>query len=394
MRWSILVTDGEQRSALASVRSLGRAGHTVHVCSSRERSLAGASRYCASETKVPNSLREPDAFADALVQLARTVRADVLLPITEASLLAALPHRERFECALPFPSAAQFSAICDKALVLAAGAAHGIAVPQQRSLDSARRANDRDQGLSFPVVLKPSRSVAGPAAHRTKASVLYASNERELHDTLCRLAPETFPILAQERIEGPGFAISVLMWNGELRAAFAHRRVREKPPSGGVSVLRESIPLDADLVDRSVALLRDFAWQGVAMVEFKLDTRRNVPFLMEINGRLWGSLQLAIDAGVDFPLLLVHAAMGVPREPVLSYEVGVRTRWELGDVDHLLAVLRHSRERLNLPRAAPGKLRSIGDFVRAFGAGNRQEVLRADDPRPFLREALDWIARR
>ena len=37
------------------------------------------------------------------------------------------------------------------------------------------------------------------------------------------------------------------------------------------------------------------------MVEFKHDERDGVPKLMEINGRFWGSLQLAIDAGVDFP---------------------------------------------------------------------------------------------
>ena len=40
------------------------------------------------------------------------------------------------------------------------------------------------------------------------------------------------------------------------------------------------------------------------MVEFKLDARDGVAKLMEINGRFWGSLQLAVDAGVDFPAIL------------------------------------------------------------------------------------------
>jgi predicted ATP-grasp superfamily ATP-dependent carboligase len=394
VRLSIVVTDGEQRAALATVRSLGRAGHTVHVCSSRGRSLAGASRYCVTQVQLPDPLGAPDAFAEALVRFCGDVRADVLLPISEAALLAVLPQRERFGCAIPFPSAEWFAAICDKERVLESASAHGLAIPRQHVLQSPAQLTALDGRLQFPVVLKPSRSVAGPASQRSKATVRYASDESELRRTLRDLLPQAFPILLQERIEGPGCAISVLMWNGELRAAFAHRRLREKPPSGGVSVLRESIPLDADLLRHSVALLRDFAWQGVAMVEFKVDARSGTPYLMEINGRLWGSVQLAIDAGVDFPLLLVEAAMGSEPKPLPEYPAGVRTRWELGDLDHLLAILRHSRGSLNLAPSAPGRLQALREFLLGFGPSIHHEVLRADDPGPFFREAVDWLWRR
>jgi predicted ATP-grasp superfamily ATP-dependent carboligase len=59
-------------------------------------------------------------------------------------------------------------------------------------------------------------------------------------------------------------------------------------------------------------LLGQFDWQGVAMVEFKVEANTGTPYLLEVNGRFWGSLQLAIDAGVDFPALLVDAATGKP----------------------------------------------------------------------------------
>jgi predicted ATP-grasp superfamily ATP-dependent carboligase len=394
MPWSVLVTDGSERAALATVRSLGRAGHAVHVCSSRERSLAGASRYCASETRLPPPLGAPDAFVDGLAALADRVSADILLPVTEASLLAVLPRRDRFTCVIPFPSADQFTAICDKALVLRSAAAHGIAVPKQVSVGTAAEAAKVDGAFAFPVVLKPSRSVSGPASARSKFSVRYAMDATAADQQLSAMPREAFPVLVQERIEGPGFAISMLVWDGELRAAFAHRRIREKPPSGGVSVLREGVPLDPELLRRSVALLGDFDWQGVAMVEFKLDRRTGTPYLMEINGRLWGSLQLAVDAGVDFPVLLVDAAMGVRDDPVLTYDTAVRTRWELGDLDHLLLILRRSPVELNLPPGSPRRLATVAAFVRAFGPGNRREVFRFSDPAPFLREAMDWLARR
>ena len=159
-----------------------------------------------------------------------------------------------------------------------------------------------------------------------------------------------FPLLLQERVVGPGVGIFLLIWDGVLRATFAHRRLREKPPSGGVSVYRESIAADPALVERSRQLLAHFGWQGVAMVEYKVDERTGIPVLMEINGRFWGSLQLAVDAGVDFPRLLIDCAEGKPtRRTRRRITVGSRLRWWWGDVDQLLLRLRHSGADLGLP---------------------------------------------
>jgi predicted ATP-grasp superfamily ATP-dependent carboligase len=250
-----------------------------------------------------------------------------------------------------------------------------------------------DGELHFPIVVKPVRSVADTGSTRVKSGAAHARDQTTLNAVLSRIPSEAYPVLLQERVIGAGIGVFVLLWNGELRAAFAHRRIREKPPSGGVSVLSESIALDPDLLARSVALLRDFDWRGVAMVEYKLDERTGTPYLMEVNGRFWGSLQLAIDAGVDFPNLLVAAACGEPTPPVADYKVGVRLRWEWGDVDNLLLRLRRSASALALPRGSPGRLKGIVDFARALGPGTRGEVFRLDDPRPFFRETVNWFRR-
>jgi glycosyltransferase involved in cell wall biosynthesis/predicted ATP-grasp superfamily ATP-dependent carboligase len=388
---SILITDGEQRAALAAVRSLGRAGYRVHVCSATSHSLAGKSRYCATESRVPDPLSEPSGFVARLAEIAASVEANVLLPVSEAALLAVLPAREHFGCAIPFASADSFDRICDKHQVLKMARTRGIAVPLQTELYAFPNDLEAVARLDFPLVVKPARSVSGPESGRIKNAVSYAHDESELRDKLRCLSKETYPVLLQELVVGPGIGISLLMWNGELRAAFAHRRIREKPPSGGVSVLRESIPLDQELLARSVALLRDFDWQGVAMLEYKIDTATGTPYLMEINGRLWGSLQLAIDSGVDFPVLLVRAALGVPSPPIVEYPKGVRSRWEWGDVDNLLAVLFHSSAALALPAGHPGRVGAIREFVWPSGYRTHAEVLRLNDPLPFIRESMNWI---
>lgn len=395
MKRRVLVTDGEQRAALAVVRSLGRAGYEVYVCSDRSSSIAGASRYCAGSYQVADPLRDPAGFLSDLMRVTVATKADVLLPVTEAALLPVLPNRERFNCVIPFPSAGAFESICDKSMVLKAAAAQGLSVPGQMELAHAGDSATLSGGPQFPLVLKPSRSVAGKEGERVRAGVSYVASTNDLRQALTNIPANAYPVLMQQRINGSGFGISVLVWDGELIAAFAHRRIREKPPSGGVSVLRESIPLDQDLLSRSLALLREFNWQGVAMVEYKQDARSRVPYLMEINGRLWGSLQLAIDAGVDFPKLLVELALGAHPAPVTTYEVGVRSRWEWGDVDHLLATVLHPSKFAGFSDTGRyPRLHALAGFIRGFGQRNRAEVFRRDDPGPILRETVDWFRRR
>jgi predicted ATP-grasp superfamily ATP-dependent carboligase len=387
----VIVTDGEQRAALAVVRSLGRAGWRVGVCSSRRHALAGASRFARWQTQVADPLAEPAAFVSDLAELTRRRGADAVVPVSEASLLAALPERQRLAPAIiPFPGADCFRRISDKAAVTEAARAVGIRVPRQVRLDAPAPVRD----LRFPVVVKPTRSVGEANGRRVKTGVRHAADAARLEVELAALDPAAFPVLVQERVVGPGAGVFLLLVEGQLLASFAHRRLREKPPAGGVSVLRESVRLDAELLDRSRALLRALGYEGLAMVEYKIEAATGVPWIMEINGRFWGSLQLAIDAGVDFPRLLVAAAMGQRPAPVTSYRIGVRSRWGWGDVDHLLAMWRRSRAALALPPDAPGRWATLWGFLRAFGPRTREEVLRFDDPVPFARETLDWVRRR
>lgn len=395
-RPTVLVTDGEQRAALAAVRSLGRAGFDVRVCATRPHSLAGASRYCRMSAPVPDALADPLGFRRAVEDLVARWEIGVLLPVTEQALRALLPARlDQQGVKVPFPSADVFRRISDKARLLEAAVSLGLAVPEQRVLHRPddRRALSR-ASLRFPMVVKPARSVSDADGRPLKLSVGYASNWAELETQLAPLPLSAYPILLQQRVVGPGMGIFLLVWEGQTLAVFAHRRLREKPPSGGVSVYRESVPPDPALVAKAIELLRHFEWQGLAMVEFKIDTRTRTPYLMEVNARLWGSLQLAIDAGVDFPLLLVRAALGEQPAPVLSSRAGVRSRWWWGDVDHLIARLRRSPAELALPPDAPGRWRAVADFLKVWRPGDRNEILRLTDPWPFVQETIDWLHRR
>jgi predicted ATP-grasp superfamily ATP-dependent carboligase len=391
----ILVTDGTQRSALAVVRSLGKAGHTVFVCAPRVPSLAGSSRYSFAESLVPDALVSPSEFVAEVTLLVDRWRIDTLLPITEASLLALLPERSTVGAAIPFPDEDVFRKITDKRAVLVAAKELGIATPGQVVLRTKGDLGAMDFApLRFPLILKPSRSVGEHDGLRVALGVLHVANAASLEREVASLDEAAFPLLVQERIVGPGMGIFLLVWDGTPRAAFAHRRLREKPPSGGVSVYSESVAADPALVERSRLLLERMGWNGVAMIEYKLDASTGVPYLMEVNGRFWGSLQLAIDAGVDFPALLVAAASGEPAPAGSDYRVGVRSRWWWGDVDQLLSRWHKSDAQLALAPDAPSRLRATFEFFSVLQPRNRSDVFRARDVWPFVRETLDWLRRR
>ena len=114
---------------------------------------------------------------------------------------------------------------------------------------------------------------------------------------------------------------------------------------------------------------------------------------MEINGRFWGSLQLAIDAGVNFPVILVRAAAGEKLSPIGDYRIGVKSRWLWGDVDALLSRLFKTDSALNLPLGHPGRLKSLLEFLKLRQANTRYEVLDRNDIRPWLYESRRWFSK-
>lgn len=395
MKASVLITDGDQRAALACTRSLGAAGFPCLVVGPRKGNLAGSSRFSRASATAPDPMADPEGFRRRVVDLLARWGCTVLLPITEKSLRALLPFRHELrDTRIPFPSAEVFARVSDKSEVLRTAGEIGIQVPRQWLVESPSvQPDDMVPGGHYPLAIKPTRSVVGPGEGGGGAPVRYASSSRELREQVARVPGSAFPVLIQERIHGTGAGVFLLIWEGELRAIVGHRRIREKPPSGGVSVVRQSTAVDPELADHSMRLLSALGWRnGVAMVEYKVQEGSGIPYLMEINGRFWGSLQLAVDAGVDFPTLLLACSGGEAPEGVVVGRPGVITRWELGDLDQLLLRLLRTRDALDLPTDASGRFRSLLDWLKDFRPGVRNEVFRLRDPGPFGVELMEWVA--
>jgi len=193
--------------------------------------------------------------------------------------------------------------------------------------------------------------------------------------------------MVQSFVDGVGRAVSVLCDRGRIVAAFAHERLRDVRPTGSGSSLRRSIALDPRLDAPTRRLLAGLDWHGPAMIEYRDDG--SAPCLMEVNGRFWGSLQLGVDAGVDFPALWVAILEGEHPEPVTRYREGVTVRWVWGDVKRIVHIAG------GRPRGYAGPFPTLREGVaEVLGPqpdATRLETWRAGDRWPAFGEVAQGI---
>lgn len=382
----ILVTDGSTRAALAFVRSLSKTNH-VWTGAKNLFSLAGVSRHIAHRVVFPDPLEAPERYAEQIGNLARQAGLDLVVPVTDASCHALLHLRAQLApCALAAPAADGYFALSNKANAVALATRHGLAVPEGDEYTNFANAQDAGRVLGFPLIVKPVASVSR-SNNRTlrRWNVSRANDLAALEERIRSL--DGGNALIQKVVRGHGEALSMLYWGGRSRAVFAHRRIREKPPQGGVSVVSESIPVDPEMRGRLEAILGELRFEGLVMAEFKNDGERS--HFIEFNARPWGSMQLAIDSGVDFPKLLIDCIRGEPPVAPQDYRVGQRLRWLLGDLDHAIALARGA-ETEDHP---PGIRSAIRTVTKPLGPQTRFEVLRWSDPKPFAVALFRWLRR-
>lgn len=386
---SVLILDGNTRSALAATRSLGMKGVHVVVADEAKRSLAGASRYCSESFTYPSPASNLEGFLATVKTECSRRGIGVILPMTELSTSTVLRHREEFESLrVPFGEHRAFEALNNKWRLLKLAQQLNLSIPKTQFVREISSLDELCKGLKFPVVLKPYRSMISSHGRWIATSVHYARSLQELKEIAAGY--EYFSqhrFMIQEYISGQAEGVFVLCDHGKPIVFFAHRRLRERPPTGGVSVLSESIEPNPEAQKMARAILETVEWHGVAMVEFKVSAE-GTPYLMEVNGRFWGSLQLAIDAGVDFPWLLYQMAIGKNLGNVKPYITGVKCRWLLGDFVSLWKVLMNSGPR---PRPLPfGKIQSIVQFLKFSQKASRYEVNRWGDLKPFWLEVTQY----
>ncbi|MCU1304266.1 MAG: hypothetical protein JWQ87_4550 [Candidatus Sulfotelmatobacter sp.] len=390
----ILVLDGNQNQAVASVRSLANAGHQVLVGESSAWSKAGWSRSCESTFQYPSPQEDTAGFLARVAEVAGQKPGTLILPMTEATTLPLSAQRDQIFATgakLVLPSHANVLLAFNKEETVRLAASLGVPVPKTSIIRDAQQALETSRNTRFPAVLKPRNSVeTGPdGAVRATGRPLYAKNAEELMSAFLKMKNTCSHVLVQEFVEGEGTGYFALMRHGELRAEFAHRRIRDVHPTGSGSALRVSVEPDPQIRGYSLAILRALDWHGAAMVEFR-QAPGGSPIFMEVNGRLWNSLPLACYAGADFPVWLAQLAERGDVDAVGQFKTGVLCRWLLGDCRHLAEVWRGAPP--GYPKAYPGRLSTLLAVMTPV-PGTFHDNFQWRDPLPELGDWLSFLER-
>lgn len=387
---TVLVTDAGRGSAVAFIRSLARAGHRVVAGDDRRISAGRWSRASFTSFRYPDPYRDLDGVADGILEQVVRHDVDVLLPITDVTLQAvrSLDGRLPSTCIVGAPPRDAAAVAADKGRTVELAQQLGVPVPGTVLAATVDEAVAAGTTLGWPVVVKPVSTIVTDADGALgKLVVGYAADETDMADKFERLG-EGSPVLVQELCEGDGVGVEVLAHDGRVLRAFSHRRIHEVPPSGGASALRASVALDGELLDMSERLIDALGWTGLAMVEFK--SGRSGPRLMEINGRPWGSLPLAVAAGVDFPadyVRLLTAGPGALGAASADYEVGTIARNLQLEVVWIGTVLSGGAAATATHRP-PSRRAALAAIARLFSPRVRDDVLSLRDPAASIAELL------
>ncbi len=363
----VLITDGLVRKTLSIVRSLGRRGIEVTVGDITSISISSYSKYCTHSFAYPPPKRDPQGFIDFLLSFLKEDSYDVLFPMDMDAILLVAKHLEEFSkhTKVPIPSYETILRANNKVEVLRLAEEIGIPCPNTYFVEDISEVVKAKDEIGYPMVIKP-RDVFG------SLGVTYVKEGEDLLEKYLGVHHRhPFPMVQEYIPYGGAYGVSALLnSSGEVRASFVHKRLREYPVKGGPSTLREGVHYP-ELEEMGLRLLKHLKWHGVANVEFRADARDGIPKLMEVNPRFWGSVELAIVSGIDFPWLLYRMAVDGDVEPVKDYKVGLRCRWFFpGDIMHFIE--------------NPNRFRMEPSFFNFWDRNTYYDILSIKDPLPVV----------
>lgn len=378
----VLVLDADMAPALAIARSLHRYGLIVDVASAVDHPIAAYSNAVNTSFRHPDPLVNEPGFIDWLADRIADTAYALVIPVTERTVIPMASHRARFAATtLALAADTALAAALDKSRTLELARALGIPAPRTAAIETIAQLDLRASEFDFPVVVKPARSFGARDNQRMQLSVDYAFDARELAAKTTH-ALRYGSVLLQEYVGGQGVGIELIADHGKIVYAFQHLRLHEIPLTGGGSSLRASVAVEPALLDASAKLMDALAWHGVAMVEFKHDPISGAFSLMEINGRFWGSLPLAIAADADFPAMLYELLIEGAVQARASARVGIYGRNLARDLYWTELVLRREGPAKLIRFPTRGQI--LKDALLFFSPRHRFDVQQWRDIKPGL----------
>lgn len=347
-RVKLLIVGASNKSTRSIAKSLRKYHCDSYVLTDTDLAVS-KSRFVQRYLYRPEIRNDIHLFKDEIIAAIREYGIRVVLPSTDMAVAVILQFRaeiEQYATIIGLNPENVYRFAHNKYDLAGIAAEIGLKTPHSIYVDSLTENTTNWNELHYPVVVKPVSSIRILHNKCFDYKVTIAQHPEELINTLRELVPGS-PVMVQEFIGGYGIGYNVFCVDGEIQSEYIHQRLNEH---GGVSSYRNILPIDTYGIREKIhQLIKRIGWNGVAMVEFKVDDH-NVPYLMEMNGRFFGSTELGVKAGYDFPgLLYSHQFMDQEPQPRIRRE-------------HCSLRLLH--DEVLLEYAALLKTRNISRFLR------------------------------
>lgn len=375
-----IVTNAKNRIAYNIVKSLGRRNVPVITSDFLRLSMSFFSRYSKGHFIYPSPFNQNnEKFIDCLIDNIIKYKADVLIPVSEETFLVS-KFKNRIEkyVGLALPEYSKILIAHNKDNWETVAKSLGIDVPDSYDLVSIRKNSSELSKLPYPLLIKPKQGGGGWGISRV-------NSPKELENILqenmyCKRSLDRFYI--QRMIVGETHCVAMLFKRGELKARITYKQLREYPLRNGQATLRISLNnQDAELSLKT--LLEYLEWHGVCQADFVIDKKSNIPYLIDLNPRFWGSIVQSIASGVDFPYLYYKLALEKDVVPVKEFKTGVVTRWIGGDMRAFFPLYRESAHKFEFMRK----------FFFPVNYATYKDDFNLEDPLPFTIWFIDAVAR-
>jgi len=329
----ILILDGQHKNTLAIIRHLGRTGlYEIHVVSYQKFSISFFSKYTQEKFVITDPKKNAEFYIRDLLQLLQNDHYLVLIPVSYISFLLCSTYTESILKHTHISIAKEESIKTASSKIATYLLARQLEIPYPDFIEVDQIDEVKNIGISYPCVIKAPYEIG-------KTVVEYAGNKTELiekYTKMCKVYnfTEKLPIV-QKYIQGEGVGFFAFYQKGVCKSIFVHKRLREYPVTGGASTAAEGF-YNRQVIDNGKKILDHLQWEGVAMVEFKKDNSTGLYNIMEINAKFWGSLDLALFSGVNFPQMMIDDALNKDIPFSEDYK-RIRYQWILnGDLFHVL----------------------------------------------------------
>lgn len=325
---ALMVLDGERRSALGIVRSLGQKGIPVIVGSNNSPGKSALSRYIQLGFTYITEDDELEKAHSVIIKQIRLLRPEVLMPVFDTGWSVVYKFYDDYSSLtniVPNPGRELFEKLQDKHCLTDLAEKYAIPIPKTYRFKTIAEALSISKSLPYPVLLKPRKGSGG-------ISIKRAVNARQLADILKHT--KEVPLI-QEEIYGEDLELTILSVHGEPLAISAYMSLRNAPLPYGPPVACRTI-WDENLIRIGTDFLKKIGYHGVAHLDFRRDRRDGEPKMLDFNARIAGTNDISLRSGLDFGFLLYKLAIGESPKPSFAFGSGLEFRWLMpGELMHL-----------------------------------------------------------